>query len=115
MLAGLEDLQRISQGRQDKFLWFTPGWLRNWKVVNQKYLGWDEANANANFPGFYDKIIVFDSLGLSEGYMIQHAEELLEIFDWTGLEVEFPPIPLDRFKGLLEEALRAPKAEHTYP
>lgn len=114
MLAGLEDRQRISQGRQDKILWFTPGWLRSWKVVYQKYLGWDEADANANFPGFYDKIIVLDSLGLSEAYMIQHAEELLELFDWTGLEVEFHPISLGRFKGLLEEALRAPKARHTY-
>jgi hypothetical protein len=42
--------------------------------------------------------------------MIQHAEELLEIFDWTGLEIEFHPIRLDRFKGLLEEALRAPES-----
>ena len=105
MLAGFDDRQRISQGRQDKILWFTPAWLRNWKVVYQKYLGWDSADANANFPGFYDKIIVLDSLGLSEAYMIQHAEELLEIFDWTGLELDFHPIRLDRFKGLLEEAL----------
>jgi hypothetical protein len=112
MLAGLEDRQRISQGRQDKTLWFTPGWLRSWKVVYRKYFGWDKADANANFPGFYDKIIVLDSLGLSEAYMIEHAEELLELFDWTGLEVEFHPITLDRFKGLLEETLQAPQAEH---
>jgi hypothetical protein len=111
MLAGFDDRQRISQGRQDKILWFTPAWLRNWKVVYQKYLGWDSADANANFPGFYDKIIVLDSLGLSEEYMIQHAEELLEIFDWTGLELEFQPIRLDRFKGLLESALLASKVE----
>jgi hypothetical protein len=111
MLAGLEDRQRISQGRQDKILWFTPAWLRNWKVVYQKYLGWDSADANANFPGFYDKIIVLDSLGLSEEYMIQHAEELLEIFDWTGLELEFQSIRLDRFKGLLESALVESKVE----
>jgi hypothetical protein len=111
MLAGLEDRQRISQGRQDKILWFTPAWLRNWKVVYQKYLGWDSADANANFPGFYDKIIVLDSLGLSEEYMIQHAEELLEIFDWTGLELEFQSIRLDRFKGLFESALVESKVE----
>jgi hypothetical protein len=111
MLAGFDDRQRISQGRQDKILWFTPAWLRNWKVVYQKYLGWDSADANANFPGFYDKIIVLDSLGLSDEYMIQHAEELLEIFDWTGLELEFQPIRLDRFKGLLETALMASNME----
>ena len=105
MLAGFEDRQRISEGRQDKTLWFTPGWLKHWKVIYQKYFGWDSADANANFPGFYDKIIVLDSLGLAEEYMIQHAEEILELFDWTGLEVEFHPITLDRFKGLLVDSL----------
>lgn len=105
MLAGFEDRQRISGGRQDRILWFTPGWLKHWKVVYQKYFGWDDADANANFPGFYDKIIVLDSLGLAEEFMIQHAEEILELFDWTGLEVEFHPITLDRFKGLLVDSL----------
>jgi hypothetical protein len=110
MLAGLEDRQRISGGRQDRILWFTPGWLKHWKVVYQKYFGWDDADANANFPGFYDKIIILDSLGLAEEYMIQHAEEILELFDWTGLEVEFHPITLDRFKGLLADSL-SPSAD----
>jgi hypothetical protein len=110
MLAGLDERQSISQGRQDKILWFTPGWLRSWKAVYQKYLGWDAADANANFPGFYDKIIVLDGLELSDAYMIQHAEELLELFDWTGLEVEFHPISLDRFKGLLMKAVEASEA-----
>lgn len=108
ILAGFEDRQRISGGRQDKILWFTPGWLRSWKAIYQRYLGWDKADANANFPGYYDKIIVLDSLDLSEEYMIQHAEEILELFDWTGLEVEFHPITLDRFKGLLKNALSMP-------
>jgi len=105
MLAGFEDRQRISGGRQDRVLWFTPGWLKSWQTVYQRYFGWDSADANANFPGFYDKIIVLDSLGLGEEYMTEHAEQILEVFDWTGLEVEFHPITLDRFKGLLREAL----------
>lgn len=105
MLAGFEDRQRISEGRQDKILWFTPGWLKSWKAIYQNYLGWDRADANANFPGYYDKIIVLDGLGLSDMYMVQHAEEILELFDWTGLEVVFEPISLDRFKGLLVDAL----------
>ncbi|HEY67969.1 MAG: hypothetical protein DRI79_08465 [Chloroflexi bacterium] len=105
MLVGFEDRQRISGGRQDKILWFTPGWLKHWKVIYQKYFGWDDADANANFPGFYDKIIVLDALGVAEEYMTQHAEEILELFDWTGLEVEFHPITLDRFKGLLVDSL----------
>ena len=37
--------------------------------------------------------------------MTQHPEVILELFDWTGLEVEFTPITLDRFKGLLKNAL----------
>ena len=105
MLAGFEDRQRISGGRQDKVLWFTLGWLKSWKTVYQTYFGWDSADANANFPGFYDKIIVLDSLGFAEGVMAQHAEEILELFDWTGLEVEFHPITLDRFKELLMGSL----------
>ena len=105
MLAGYDDRQQISGGRQDKILWFTPGWLRSWKTIFQRYFGWDAADANANFPGYYDKIIVLDSLAYSDEYMINHAEEILELFDWTGLEVEFHPITLDRFKGLLLDAL----------
>jgi hypothetical protein len=105
MLAGFEERQQISGGRQDKILWFTPGWLRSWKTIYQTYFGWDAADANANFPGFYDRIIVLDSLGFADEYMMQHPEEILELFDWTGLEVEFSPIDLGRFKRLLAEAL----------
>jgi hypothetical protein len=107
MLASMEERQEISGGRQDKILWFTPGWLRSWKAVYQQYFGWDAADANANFPGFYDKVIVLDSLGWADRYMAEHAEEILEIFDWMGLEVAFHPITLDRFRGLLADALLA--------
>jgi hypothetical protein len=107
MLASFEDRQRISGGRQNKILWFTPGWLKSWQTVYQKYFGWDDADANANFPGFYDKIIVLDGLGVEEEYMTERAEEILELFDWTGLEVTFHPITLDRFKGLLTDSLTA--------
>ena len=105
MLAGFGDRQRISGGRQDKILWFTLGWLKSWKTVYQTYFGWDRADANANFPGFYDKIIVLDGLGFGDEYMAEHAEEILELFDWTGLEVEFQKISLDRLKELLLECL----------
>jgi hypothetical protein len=105
MLAGFEERQQISGGREDKVLWFTPGWLRSWKTIYQKYFAWDRADANANFRGFYDKIVVLDSLGVAEEYTTQHAEEILELYDWTGLEVEFHPITLDRLRGLLRDAL----------
>jgi len=107
MLAGPQDRQRISHGRQDRILWFTPGWLKSWKTIYQEYFGWDDADANANFPGFYDKIIVLDALGVAEEYTTQRADEVLELFDWTGLTVEFHPIGLDRFRTLLLESLVA--------
>jgi hypothetical protein len=111
MLADFDARQRISGGRQDKILWFTTGWLKSWKTVYQRYFAWDRADANANFPGFYDKIIVLDSLGLADTYQSEHAEKILELFDWTGLEVEFQPITLDRFKGLLMDAVSRAGAE----
>ena len=105
MLAGIEERERISGGEADKVLWFTPGWLRNWKTVYQRYLGWDKADANANLPGYYKKIIVLDALGMAEDYMAEHPERILELFDWSAVEVEFQPITLERLKGLLLECL----------
>jgi len=107
MIAGYDERQRLSGGRQDKVLWFTAGWLKHWKLVYQEYFHWDRADANANFPGFYDRIVVLDSLNLEEEYTTHRAEEILELFDWTGLEVVFEPVTLDRFKGLLTDALGA--------
>jgi len=105
MLAGFEERRRISGGRENKILWFTIGWLRSWKMVYQRYFGWDAADANANFPGFYDKIVVLDALDVGDTFMAEHPEEILELFDWTGLEVTFEPITLDRFKRLLTESV----------
>jgi len=105
MLAGIEERERISGGEADKVLWFTPGWLRNWKTVYQRYFGWDEADANANFPGYYNKIIVLDGIGISDKYINEHPEKILELFDWTGVEVEFQNIFLDRLEELLLECL----------
>jgi hypothetical protein len=90
------------------------GWLKHWQAIYQKYFGWDIADANANFPGFYDRIIVLDSLGLSEEYMTHRAEEILELFDWTGLEVEFHPISLDRFSALLRDAMSRTASRQTH-
>jgi len=112
MLTSAEERAQISKGDPTKVLWFTLGWLKNWKTIYQRYLGWDTADANMNFPGFYDKIIVLDSIGTAEDYMSEHPEELLEIFDWTGVEVEFHQITLGRFKRLLEDAL-SPDAVRT--
>lgn len=79
MLASSEDRQRISGGRENRILWFTLGWLKSWQTIYQKYFGWDGADANANFPGFYDRIFVLDSFGVEEEHMTEHAEEILEL------------------------------------
>jgi hypothetical protein len=105
MLAGIEERERISGGEADKVLWFTAGWLSSWKTVYQRYLGWDRADANANFPGYYKKIVVLDGLGVSDGVISEHPERILELFDWTAVEVEFQRISLDRLQGLLLECL----------
>ena len=54
--------------------------------------------------------IVLDGLGVADEIMTHHAEEILELFDWTGLEVEFCPITLDRFKRLLVDSLSSDDA-----
>jgi hypothetical protein len=105
MLAGIEDRARICGGEVDKVLWFTPGWLNHWKTIYQRYLGWDRADANANFPGYYKKIVVLDGLDMSDEYINKHPEEILELFDWTGVEVEFQRISLDRLKRLLRACI----------
>ncbi len=108
MLAGKEERNQIAaNGDETRVLWFTPGWLRNWKTIYQRYVGWDKADANANFPGFYDEIVVLDALNVAEIYQTEKVEDILEIFDWTGLPVRCHPITLDRFKGLLLDALNA--------
>jgi hypothetical protein len=106
MLAGKDERNEIAAGGDEgRVLWFTPGWLKNWKTIYQRYVGWDKADANANFPGYYDEIVVLDGLEVAETYQTERVEEVLELFDWTGLQVRCQPISLDRLKGLLLDAL----------
>jgi hypothetical protein len=108
MLAGKEERNEIAAGGDEgRVLWFTPGWLRNWKTIYQRYVGWDRADANANFPGYYDEIVVLDALNVAEEYQTERVEEILELFDWTGVQVRCQPISLDRLKELLLEALNS--------
>lgn len=105
MLISYDDRQRLTDGREGKTLWFTLGWLKSWKTIYQRYFHLDRADANANFPGYYDRVIVLDTLGAADTIMAEEPEAILELFDWMGLEVEFHPISLDRFKGLLLDSL----------
>jgi hypothetical protein len=101
MLADIEQRSEMSEGNPDKILWFTPGWLKAWKTIYQKYFGWDKADANANFPGCYRKIVVLDEIGAMDKYNTEEPETILELFDWTGVEVEFRQVDPDRLRGLL--------------
>jgi hypothetical protein len=106
MLAGKAERNQIATGGDEgRVLWFTPGWLKNWKTIYQHYLGWDQADANANFPGFYDEVVVLDGLNVAEIYQTERVEEILEIFDWMGVPVRCQTISLDRLKELLLDAL----------
>jgi hypothetical protein len=106
MLASKEQWDQIAVGGdKGRILWFTPGSLQNWKTIYQRYLGWDRADANADFPGYFDEIVVLDALNVAETYETEEAEKILELFEWTDLQVRFHPINLDRLKGLLLDAL----------
>jgi hypothetical protein len=106
MLASKAERNEIAAGGDEgRVLWFTPGWIRNWRTIYQRYVGWDKADANANFPGYYDEIVVLDALNVAETYQTERVEEILELFDWTGLQVRCHPISLDRLKGLLLDTL----------
>jgi hypothetical protein len=105
ILASIEERESISGGEADKVLWFTPAWLRNWKTVYQRHLGWDRADANANFPGYYKKIVVLDGLSMTDDYVDKYPERILELFDWTAIAVEFEKISLERLKEHLLECL----------
>jgi hypothetical protein len=87
----------------ESVLWLSPGWIENWRRIWQDYLGWDAADANMNFPGFYRKAIFLDPqpLGVFDEWAARSPEKILEFSDWTRLAVESRPVTLDRLKSLL--------------
>lgn len=103
MLADASEREELAEGQ--KVLWLSPGWIDHWKRIYQQYLGWDAADANMNFPGYYSKAIMLDPvpLGLFERWTAEEPERILEFSDWTHLPVESRPVTLDRLKALLAE------------
>jgi hypothetical protein len=87
----------------ESVLWLSPGWIENWRRIWQEYLGWDAADANMNFPGFYRKAIFLDPqpLGVFENWAAQSPEKILEFSDWARLPLESRPVTLERLKSLL--------------
>lgn len=101
MLISSQDRERLVREAGGDVFWLSPGWLENWQRIYVKNLGWDKADANMNFPGFYSKAIFLDALDVFDTYP---AEKILEFADWTGLVVESHKITLDRLRQLLLEA-----------
>jgi len=89
----------------ESVLWLSPGWIEHWRRIWQEYLGWDAADANMNFPGFYRKAIFLDPqpLGVFDEWAARSPEKILEFSDWTHLSVEGRPVTLERLKSLLME------------
>jgi hypothetical protein len=107
MLCDADERERIAEG--ENVFWMSPGWMENWKRIYQRYLGWDAADANMNFPGFYRKAIFLDPqpLGIFVDLIEDSPERILEFSDWTQLVVESHPVTLDRLKRLLLECTDA--------
>jgi len=105
MLCDAECRRDLSS--DESVLWLSPGWIENWRRIWQEYLGWDAADANMNFPGFYRKAVFLDPqpLGVFDEWAAHSPEKILEFSDWTRLPVESRPVTLERLKGLLLKCL----------
>jgi len=104
MLASDEEMKQITdEVAGGEPVWFmTPGWVKFRKLV---FKGWDKGLANENFPRHTGGAIVLDSLGFMDKYMEEKPEDFLDYCDWMGIPMQPYPITLDRFKGLLTDAL----------
>jgi len=105
MLATDQEMKRIAAAISggEPVWWMTPGWV---KYRKQVFKGWDKGVANENFPRHTGGAIVLDSIGYLDRYMADDPEGFLEYCDWMGIPMQAYPITLDRFKGLLADALK---------
>jgi len=101
MLAGAEEREKISEGRD--VYWLTPGWLKYRRYVFQD---WDKGLANENFPKHTGGAIMLDGIGFWDEYELNHPEEILDFSDWMGIPLEPCKISLERFKKLLLDEIR---------
>lgn len=103
MLASDDEMKKITMELGGEAVWFmTPGWI---KYRKQVFKGWDKAIANENFPRHPGGAVVLDGIGFLDQYMAEQPEDFLDYCDWMGITMQAYPITLDRFKGLLAEAL----------
>jgi len=102
MLAGKEERERISQGRD--IYWLTPGWM---KYRHYVYQGWDKGLANENFPKHTGGAIMLDAVGYYDQIVQSNPEGLLEFSDWMGIPLEPYTVTLDRLAGLLSDEVES--------
>ena len=104
MLASDDELKQITEeiAGGEPVWYMTPGWV---KYRTQVFQGWDRGVANENFPRHTGGAIVLDGIGYLDKYMEENPEEFLEYCDWMGIPMQAYPVSLDRFKGLLTDAL----------
>jgi hypothetical protein len=100
MLAGKEERERISQGRD--IYWLTPGWMKYRRYL---YQDWDKGLANENFPKHSGGAIMLDAVGYYDQIVQSNPEELLEFSDWMGIPLEPCTVTLDRLASLLSNEI----------
>lgn len=81
--------------QEAKTFYLTNGWLKRWRDIFVKGLGWDKVDARQNF-GYYDRIVLIDT-GLTE----ISEEDILNFFEYTQVPVEVYPTTLDHLKSEL--------------
>lgn len=98
MLAGEQERERISQGRD--IYWLTPGWM---KYRHYVYKGWDKGLANENFPRHTGGAIMLDAVGYYDRIAQNSPEEILDFSDWMGIPLEPYAITTEHLAGLLSD------------
>ena len=111
MLADTAERDRIARevAGGANVWWMTPGWIR---FRHKVFKDWDPAKANENFPRHDGGAVVLDGIGFMDEYMAEKPEEFLEYSDWMGIPIQPHPVSLDRFKGLLADALERIRREN---
>lgn len=105
MMATEQQMKQITTDLGGEPVWFmTPGWV---KFKKQVFKGWDKAIANENFPRHTGGAVVLDGIEYMDQYMTENPEEFLDYCDWMGIPMQGAPVSMDRFKGLLTDALAA--------
>jgi hypothetical protein len=105
MLASKAEREKIATdvAGGEKVWWMVPGWI---KYRHQVFKGWDQGQANENFPRHTGGAIVLDAIGYVDQYMADKPEEFLEYSDWMAIPIQGYPVTLDRFKSLLLDQVR---------